>query len=340
MEESEFQSHSAADHMHWLLSAFLSLMLFSAGAYILGAYSEDPVVSFGLCSFGYLLSGVMLMLVNWVKLSRSLGKLAWVTDSAMYRDGKLAAGVDWAIVGSAFLFIGQVSVLMGYNGDPNSRGVISVIIVGTSMAGAILHYFLYNEKLTTLQVLGMLGSTLGLVIISIQSGSEGKLTAFLYGLGGIAGFCLKNLTARICDVKRLDADVTNVLGMIGMGVIGALSLVGFYLAGTNPFAVSGWEPLLMNLLGGFLNAWGAYFITLAIMTGKVGPAAIIGNSFGVVQGWLEFFFMGIVPNHVKIVGSAVILVSTCVMLLGDSLVEALGCRKPREQPLKEPLLQQ
>ncbi len=339
MEEPEFKSHSASDHMHWLLSAFLSLILFSIGAYILGTYSEDPVVSFGLCSFGYLLFGVLLMLENWIKLSRKLGKLAWVTDSAMYRDGKLADGVDWAIVGSVFLFIGQVSVLLGYNGDPSSRGVISVIIVGTSMAGAILHYFIYNEKLTPLQVLGMVGSTAGLVIISIQSGSEGKLTAFLYGLGGIGGFCLKNLTARICDVKKLDADVTNVLGMIGMGVIGGLSLVGFYLGGTNPFSVSGWEPLLMNLLGGFLNAWGAYFITLAIMTGKVGPAAIIGNSFGVVQGWLEFFFLGIVPNHVKIVGSAIILVSTCVMLLGDSVVEALGCCDKPPQPLKEPLLQ-
>ena len=337
MEETEFRSNSAADHIHWLWSAFISLALFSSGAYILGIYSEDAIVSFGLCSMGYLLAGVCLMVIDWIKLSRKLGKCACLSDTAMYKDGKLAEGVDWAIFGSVFLFIGQVSILLGYNEDPNSRGVISVIIVGVSLAGALLHYFIYNEKLTCLQVIGMLGATGGLVIISIQSGSEGELTAFLYGLGGIAGFCLKNLTARVCDQKRLDVDVTNILGMVGMGLIGVTSLGGFYVSGVNPFAISGFTPLAMNLLGGFLNAFGAYFITQAIMTGKVGPAAIIGNSFGVVQGWLEFFFLGLVPNQVKIVGSAIIMLFTAVMLLGDMVVES--CKGERKaQGLQEPLL--
>ena len=76
-------------------------------------------------------------------------------------------------------------------------------------------------------------------------------------------------------------------------------------------------------IGGLSVCLGCYFLTHAIMYGKVGPAVIIANCLGIGQMMLDFAFFNFVPDTVKVVGSLVCLFGVSLLLIGQSLVNYL-----------------
>jgi drug/metabolite transporter (DMT)-like permease len=97
-------------------------------------------------------------------------------------------------------FVGQISLFLGYYSDEYGRGIITSIVTGSAIVSALSAYIFYKEKLSCSMVVGILLSTAGIVVITLQSGTDGTLFGILGGFGALIGFSAKNVTSRTVEV--------------------------------------------------------------------------------------------------------------------------------------------
>lgn len=302
----------------WLFTSFLSFLFFGVGSFLAGAYPSNPYLVIFEASCGFATLGLSLTLYFWIKKCLLLKKIAFLSDSTLFLNGKLAPGV----ISSAFVGIcnnlGHFFLFIGFSNDENNKGVISILAVGSSVVSGILFYFVYKEKLTKIQIAGMAVCFSGFVIIAFESKAKGNLLAFYSGVAALFAFSLRNLCLRMSHVAGLDIITTGIVSALWepISAVIFLTILSFWIEIFTSF-----DYWWMAYSGGFLISCGTFSITHSVMHGKVGPASMIANMLGILQMYLDYAFYSKVPDMFKIIGSCICLLGVGLLMVGQQLME-------------------
>jgi drug/metabolite transporter (DMT)-like permease len=220
-------------------------------------------------------------------------------------------------------FVGQISLFLGYYNDDTGRGIITSIVTGSAIVSALSAYIFYKEKLSCSMIVGIIMSTVGIVMITLQSGTDGTLIGVVGGFGALIGFSCKNVTSRTVELQGLDSHTNGILNAIFEGLCGVIFVTILHFANYEPFETD--INMFVALLGGFLIAIGAYYLNEAIMCGYVGPPASIANMTGAAIVFLDYLFFNIVPDNIKALGMTIAILGAVVILLADLLLVKMGC---------------
>ena len=166
IQEYKTLGHPESNHL-WLLTSFLAFLFLGVGLFLSAYHPLNPYLVKALVSAGFLTAGLFLCPFYWNRWS-----------STLIIDSKLAPGMLSAITVGICNNFGNMAIFIGFAHDPDNAGVVTIMIVGSALLSAILVYFLYKEKLTRIQIFGMVICFIGLVIIAYQAGMKNTSTAF------------------------------------------------------------------------------------------------------------------------------------------------------------------
>lgn len=324
--EGDYVPLNKGSHIHWLLASFLSLAFLGVGTFIIGVYAFNPVVVKGMCSTGYLIFAFFSTLWYWVSQCSAARELTGLKQSTLVvqtANGghKLASGVFTGSLGGVFTAVGQLSLILGFFFDPDSRGIISSTVVGSALVSSIVAHFYYHEAISLLTYAGMVVCLGGIITIAFSTSTQAGMIGFGFGVCALLAFSLRNLASRECERAGLDVVTAGVLNAGFEGISGLLFTGGYIAVEYNPFEGEGrWY---YSLLGGVLIAVGAYMLNQAIMTGYIGPAVTIANLVPIIQITLDYLLDNKVPNYMKVLGCLIGIFGVFIMMMGDIIVNAV-----------------
>ena len=307
-------------NISWPVTSFLSMVCLGVGSFLSDAHQLNPYLLKAMVSLGFEVLGLCLAIYYWLKTSLSLKRPAHISDSTIIRNGRVAPGLFYAILVGISNNFGNFSLFIGFSKASENQGVISLMLASSAVVAAVFVYFIYNEKLQQIQILGMSTCVTGLLVIAYQSEVPGSAEVYYAGLAALAFFTIRNLSLRASQVAGLDSTTTAIVSTLWEAISGAITL----------FVLSFWVEIFegmdywgMSFIGGCWIGVGGLFLTHAVMHGKVGPAAMIANSSGVLQRMLEFTFGGFLPEQIIVIGSMISLVGVGVLLMGQQVYSAI-----------------
>ena len=306
----------------WPVTSFLSMIFLGVGNFLPGiTHQQNPYLLKALVSVGFGLLGSCLALHYWISKSLYLKRMAHLSDSTIIRNGKVAPGMFYAILVGISNNFGYFCLFFGVSKAAENQGVIPIMLAGSAVVAAILVFFKYSEKLEKIQTLGMSICVAGLIVTAHQSWLTRAAEVYYAGLAALAFFTIRNLSLRASQAARLDPATPAVVSSLSEATGGGIML----------FVLSFWVEIFegmdywgISFTGGICIAVGNLFLTHAVMHGKVGPAAMIANSSGVLQIMLEFTFGGFLPEQIIVIGSMICLVGVGVLLIGEKAGHAIA----------------
>jgi drug/metabolite transporter (DMT)-like permease len=198
--------HPRKTFLSWYVPACLSFVFFTFGTFLCGRTSFNPWATKFMASVGYLIFFGVAVVWAWISYLREHKVVPSIYDSTLFAvakvesDGtkkhKLAPGVVLGLLGGVLTFLGQVSMFLGFYADPNGRGITTSIITGVGIVAALAAFIVYHERLSAYTVIGIVLSTAGIVVITLQSGLDGTILGVLGGFGALTGFAAKNFISR------------------------------------------------------------------------------------------------------------------------------------------------
>jgi len=323
-------------HMHWLLAAFLSLVCLGVGGYIVGSYSMNPFAVKAMCSLAFVTYGILSSVYYCFKFFRAHKRFPKLSDSTVVSNSEIAPGVLLAFFGGMLTGVGQLSLILGYHFDPEGRGVVTILNNASILLTVIFAYLIFKEHTGIPNLIGMILCTAGMVVITLQSSTDGTWKGILGGMGAMAAFCVRNLMARQMDLSGLDYKTAGIMNAFGEAAFGAVFIVVLMVCFANPFLNE--QSFLMPYLGGLIISVGAFLVNQGIMTGYVGPVITIASLAGILQMWLDFAIESIVPNAVKSIGSVIVLFGVSFIVMGEQIFRAIGlerCTGKLHKPTKK-----
>ncbi|CAG9331293.1 unnamed protein product [Blepharisma stoltei] len=311
-------------HIHWLLSAIISMICLGVGPFLCGLSSYNPLSVISMISVGQIILAVAFYLIFQHTISITQKKLQEITEEAS-SSKSFAPGVYLAICSGIIQGIGQWALIWGFYYDENGRGILSSIISAQGVLSSILGYIYFKERLLHCEWFGMLISLGGMIVISLSSSRDSTFIGVILSIIGLIAFSVRNVFTRKSQMKGLSIYSVIFVNLIAFGVSGLLVIAVALPFGYDPFS-EGWK-VLVSLTGGILIGMGAYFICQACMTGPIGPSVTIANMCGIVQIFLDFVFLDIVPDETKLIGACITIGGAVLLAVGDSVIEKFKNKK-------------
>lgn len=172
----------------------------------------------------------------------------------------------------------------------------------------IFSYFLLKEKLSIIQVMGVILAFFGSLLIIKPSGNPGEFFPSLMGVLGGAGAGIAYTIVRMLGNR-------NERGQIIVFFFSAFSCL-FIL----PFLIIFYKPLspvqLLTLIGAGCCAYGGQvFITRAYTFAPAREISVYDYAQVIFSSVLGFFFFGQVPDHFSVLGYFVIIGMAVAMFI-------------------------
>ena len=196
-------------------------------------------------------------------------------------------------------------------------------MAGAAIASGIGAFLIYKEKLTPIQISGIVIGTAGLILIGIASGHDGTYLAVVSGVSAFMLFAVKNVFNRTISITGCDSDTNAILNLIGSGLSGVIFAVLIHIFYVDIFEVD--FNIWLSFLGGFMKGIGVLFITEAMMLGYIGPTAAIVNTAGGCMVLADFMIYGITTEDTKLIGAALSIFGTIWMMTGDIILYKMKC---------------
>ena len=201
-------------------------------------------------------------------------------------------GFAIGLIGGLLLFLGQFSLLLGWYYDQSGLSLTFLLLVGIAPMTTVLSFIVYQEKLTILQLIGM--------IISLSG------VAYL-GYGSLDGGW----------ISYISGCMLNAAGEVMCGAI-LIVWIALYQGFGSLFAVN--SDFFICFFGGIVTAYGSYYINQAVMTGNIGVVISIVNASGIVFFILDYIFRDIPPTFQKISSCIVLILGIFVLVFGDNIL--------------------
>ena len=325
---ADYSRMDKSSHIHWLISCFLGLVLFSCGNFMLSEGLAYPYDSKLLVSMGNLVFLIIMLAFHMVDLRVQSGFWpSFYPGSILSKDQVLIPGFGYAVVGGFLMFLAQFSLILGWYWDPAGRGITYLILSGISPIVAFLSFLIFREKLTPLQILGMVIAILGIVLLGLQQ-LDGTWVSFVCGILSLVFYAIRNLTARAMQVKGMDVYNGGMVIATAEMFTGVLLMIWIILyPGFSDLFTLNWLFAKCSI-GVVVLAFGQYFINQAIMTGNIGVVlTIIINTNGIIFLLLDLIFYEHIPSLENLGCCFVIIFGVTILLLGDTIKTAIFSKK-------------
>lgn len=314
-------------HINWVLSSLIGLLFFAGGSYLLKDFQETVAVKKVIGSLGYLIFVVATLVFHIVSLAidKKSGSVCY-PGSVYNKKHGLTPGFSIALVGGFILFAAQVFLLIAWDIDPSLAGIVMLILVCNAPITSIIAYFLYNEKFTVIQIVGMV-ITLGSVVVlgvlpmlETDSSSGGNWMVYLFAFLTVIAYSIKNINSRSMEVNGLDIYTGGMLNAIGEVIIGFLLFI-YILFTSDPIVYD--TLLIYAIIGSTLVAFSQYYINQAVMTGNIGVVITLINLNGILFILMDLIFYQVFPDLTTFLICLVSMFGVTVMLFGDQILGKL-----------------
>lgn len=323
-------SYSRVDkstHISWVFSALLGLFFFGGGNYMLKDFTGSVALKKLTGSLGYLIFLILMCLFHTISLALEKKSSSICYPGSIYhKEHGFTPGFSIGIIGGFILFAAQVFLLIAWDIDPSAAGIVLLMLVANAPITSILSYFIYKEKFTGMQVLGMFLALSGVVALGViplfgdanQTGTEGgHWMSYLFAFLTIIAYSVKNMNSRSMEVNGLDIYTAGMLNSLGEVLFG-IFLFAYYLLFENAIVYD--ILLLYAILGASLVAFSQYFINQAIMTGNIGVVITLINLNGILFILLDLIFHQVFPDLPTFFLSLFVMFGVTVMLFGDQVL--------------------
>lgn len=329
---TDYSRMDSQSNIYWLLSAFLGFSCFGAGSFIISDGLSYPYDLKLTISFAYLISIIGLGIYHMIELRVRNGICPSLYPSCIYtKENSLIPGFTIGIIGGIFLFLGQFFLLLGWFYDPLGKSITFLSLGGISPITSVLSFFVYKEKMSFLQIFGMIVSVSGIIYLGAGS-LEGNWISYLCGIGALLSYSVRNLIGRAMENKGISVYIgvmLNSTGEILSGVV-LLAWMAVYQGFDGLFTQ---ESLFWQcLIGSILVADCLYFMNHAITTGNIGVVITIINCNGVLFILLDYFFYSNVPSLQSIIAIILIILGVVILLFGDKFKSCLVSKSGNERP--------
>ena len=319
--QASYQPLGGIQPYMWIVYSFMALLCFSFGGVISGQASDFPfhlALTASLASLTFLVTICTFFALRFLCREK---RFPTIYDSNLFKNGKLSPGVKFGCLGGFLTMGGMLSYILGWYFDENGRGIIVSIFSSSTIFTSLLSHFIFKEKLTVCQGIGMAIGCGGIIVISIESGSDGTWISYLCGISSFLCFGLANLINRKMQIEGLDPLTGGTLYAFGHFATGALMLVILVLSGLE-LDQSDFEFGIAYC--GYLIIFTAIFCsTRALMTGHIPISLSISNSQGAVFILLEYLLFDIRPSIIKLAGAMIVIVGLLILFTGDSILNKI-----------------
>ena len=228
-------------------------------------------------------------------------------------------GFAIGLIGGLLLFLGQFSLLLGWYYDQSGLSLTYLLLVGIAPMTTVLSFIVYQEKLTIIQLIGMIISLGGVAYLGYGS-LDGGWISYICGVASLILFSFRNLSGRSMENKGIDVYTGCMLNAAGEVMCGAILIVwiALYQGFGSLFAVN--SDFFICFFGGIVTAYGSYYINQAVMTGNIGVVISIVNASGIVFFILDYIFRDIPPTFQKISSCIVLILGIFVLVFGDNIL--------------------
>lgn len=212
----------------------------------------------------------------------------------------------------------MLTLKLGLSSDPDAKGPIVAISSTNAMIVALAAFILLREKLTQVQLLGMLVIIAGIAVMALGSGTGSSTRGLLFGLATMVLFGITNFLLKYAGHHGSDSVTTTAILWLSAGVCGVLA-VGYCLIryGRLP-GLEETSLILWAILAGITLALGMLFLKLAVTRGPGGPATAITGSNSIMVALFEFLVFAHIPPVQKLTGMGIAIAGIIVLSLGGS----------------------
>lgn len=292
----------------WILLAVSSFVL--ASNHVLGRYVSGDIPPMGLAFWRVIVGALVLLPFAWRDL---LAK--W---PIIRRHWKLFLAMAFV-----FMPMGNAAIYLAYNFTSAING--AVIATAQPALTMLLAWLILHHAVTRLQVFGVLVAALGVLVIILRGDLAALMTLSLHGgdlimLLAITGFALYTVLLR-----RVPAEIGPMLILIVVQILGAITLVPFYL-------IESLTYLTVPLTFESLLAIGWVGIAVAVVAVGLGNISILalGPGKASIGNYLRALFAAAMAT--MLLGEALEtfhLVAFALVILGVLLMTLGPTPKPR-----------
>jgi drug/metabolite transporter (DMT)-like permease len=222
-----------------------------------------------------------------------------------------------ALTAGVTLAVGMLTLTLGLAADPHSHGPIVAITAANSMLVALLSLRLLGERLTRMQVAGLVIVVAGVVLVGLSAGLSASLSASLsavgYGLFTMLVFGVTNFLLKIAAHRGADSISTTALLWVAAGACGVVTLGVSFATGRGLAGIDSIGLVATAGAAGLTLGSGMLSLKLAMQSGPAGPVTAIVSANAVLLTILDFLAFGHVPDAVKLAGMVVALAGVAVL---------------------------
>ncbi|CAI2371709.1 unnamed protein product [Moneuplotes crassus] len=203
-----------------------------------------------------------------------------------------------------------------------NNGVIMVIVTLKPIINAIAFRFLFYQKLGSFEVIGILFSTISIIIIGFSENSESEEHKGFYLLiSMVLLFIAVFLEALIGIVAKyflaFKDNKTNVSSFYSLfiGIIDSICVVIFIVLLNTGLDIT-WKEFFLAQLLSILYAIAQFTMAFSILKGKGGTASALIETIGVYQTIIEAVVYSRFPNAWQIIGMVIAFSGSILVILG------------------------
>jgi drug/metabolite transporter (DMT)-like permease len=304
-------------------------LFFGGGSYMLKDVAGTVLIKKFYGSLGSLFFSILILLAHMIFLVQSKKhSVNCAPDSIYHKKHGLTNGLFEGIMGGVYLFAGQLCLLYAWDLDPAGAGVIFMMLIGICPVTSILAYFIFKEKFTFMQILGMVIALSAITAISVTSIS-GTWKSYLLGFLTLVLYSARNLNGRLMQQKGLDVYTGGILNTFTEGILGIFLFLYLLIFDDSLQEITS-STFYFAITGATIVALGQYLINQAVITGQIGVVVTLVNMNGPLFITLDLIFHQIFPELKTFLFLLVVLFGVLIMLFGDQVISSFSSKTDKE----------
>lgn len=316
---SNYTSMGSQNRMHWLISAFLGFLFIGGGNFMISdeSYLRYPYDLKLLVSIGFLIATVALWTYHMVELRIRDGICPSFCPSSIFtKENGFIPEFKIGILGGVFLFLAQFFLFLGWSYDPSGKSITFLSLCGIAPVTSMLSFIVFQEKLSFLQILGMI-LTIGGIVYLDAGNLEGTWISYVFGVSAMFSFSIRNLIGRAIESKGIRVYTSVMLNSIGEVLSGVVLLAWMAVyQGFNELFTD--VSIFFNcLIGSVFVACALYFVVQAIDKGNIGVVVTVVNCNGTLFILLDYIVNDNIPSSKILMVIPFIIFGLIILLFGD-----------------------
>eukprot|EP00747_Dinoflagellata_sp_TGD_P061335 gnl/TRDRNA2_/TRDRNA2_152465_c0_seq1.p1 gnl/TRDRNA2_/TRDRNA2_152465_c0~~gnl/TRDRNA2_/TRDRNA2_152465_c0_seq1.p1 ORF type:complete len:377 (+),score=47.68 gnl/TRDRNA2_/TRDRNA2_152465_c0_seq1:55-1185(+) len=253
--------------------------------------------------------------------------VASFTMNASYKDNLTRLrGLPWyawlsVLAPAAFMILAQTSCQAGFGKDRISSGPNQALVCMDPILVSAFFYMFFDEKLTRVQMMGVVIATCGPVIMSSAS-SGMAMAAIAWCLAATACYAGNVICIRLAIMHGIDSNVVTVLRMLTIGTLG----IAWFAARSSTHGVADvpgpW--LCAPCCNAFAQGLGLLYLCQAFASPNCLTAVncLLFGANSLVMSFLNIVGLAYSPPMKEWLGMSVVIIGCAIVTLGPSIQQS------------------